>query len=427
MMRDDFGADGGAIVRRMGVIAYHSSPLIEPGSGDAGGMTVYVRALAQKLAERSLRTDIFTRAASEQTRIVEIFPGVRVVSIPAGPLEALPKDRQPDFIPDFVDGVRAFATGQRIRYDLLHSHYWQSGLAAHSLAQGWRIPWVHSHHSLGRVKNSLLAPGEKPEPPRRLQGEERVIAGADVLVASTDEEWAQLSCLYGAPHDRLKTLRPGVNHEMFSPGDRPAARARLGLDEDEAVMLYVGRIQPLKGLELGIRALEQLVQALDRRIRFLVVGGASGEAGKRELERLKVLVKSLGVDDVVTFIGAQPHSRLPDFYRAADVGVVCSHSESFGLTALEAHACGTPVIATAVGGLAHIIADGASGYLVGSRDPAEFAAHLKTLLSDAVLQERFRTAAVDRASAFSWDAAADEFLDLYECLVEADDPEYCTC
>ena len=418
--------DGTTGVKRVAVIAYHSSPLLEPGAGDAGGMSVYVRELAEALAAKGLVTDIFTRADGSAPRVVEIAPGVRVVSIDAGPRRPLEKEELTTYLDDFVHGVRAFATAQRSRYELVHSHYWQSGLAAKSLAEVWSAPLVHSNHTLGKVKNRTLPPGDAPEPLMRLAAEADVISASDVLVASTDEEWEQLACLYGASHDRLKTLHPGVDHALFNPGDKRSARAELGLG-DEAVLLYVGRIQRLKGIDLAIEATAQLVSALDRPLRLLVVGGASGRKGRDEIERLKALAVERGVRTNVTFTGAQPHERLPLFYRAADAVLVCSHSETFGFAALEAHACGTPVVGTAVGGLSHIVTDERSGFLVDSRDPAVFAAHLKTLLSDPELLSSFGRQAALSSACFSWERTASAFLDLYECLVREESPEACTC
>lgn len=390
-------------------------------------MTVYVRELAGALARKGLATDIFTRADSERPRVVERGPGVRVVSIDAGPREPVDKEELTAHLPDFIAGVRAFSTAQRLRYELLHSHYWQSGLAATALAAAWAVPFVHSNHTLGKVKNRALAPGDLPEPLTRLAGEAEAMAAADVLIASTDKELEQLACLYGASHDRLKTLHPGVDHGLFSPGDMGAARAELGLSREAAVLLFVGRIQPLKGLELAIRSVEQLEPALDRPVRLVVVGGASGRRGGAEVERLHELAVALGVADLVTWLGPQPHSRLPLYYRAADSVVVCSHSETFGFAALEAHACGTPVVGTAVGGLSHIVNDGGSGFLVETRDAAVFAGRLKTLLSDPEMSVGLRAQAVHAAARFSWDKTADSFLELYECLVREESPEACTC
>lgn len=413
-------------LRRVAVICYHSSPLDEPGTGDAGGMTVYVRAIARAMAQRGVRTDIFTRATSPGRSSSELFPGVKVVQVEAGPRRPLDKEEGVRHVDEFIARVRTFALMHRTSYDVVHSHYWQSGLVAKDLARVWQVPMVHSHHSLGRVKNGSLAPGDRPEPVLRLVGEEETIASADVLLASTDDEWDQLSCLYGAEHDRLKTIHPGVDHEIFNPGDRESAREDLGL-RDEGVLLYVGRIQPLKGLDLVIRALGHLDPGADRDLVFLVAGGPSGPGGDAEIRRLSAMAADLGIQDVVRFVGPQPHHRLATFYRAADVAVVCSHSESFGLSALEAHACGTPVIGTAVGGLSHVVEDGRSGYLVESREPQVFAERLRRLLRDDASREMFRVDAARSASRFSWMRAADSLLELYECLVAEELPEACTC
>ena len=411
---------------RVAVVAYHSSPIDEPGLGDAGGMTVYVRRLAAALADRGVKTDVFTRATGPGLGPIELSPGVRVIPIPAGPPVQLPKERLHDHLGEFVAGIRAFATAQRLSYDLVHSHYWQSGLAGAELQGAWDVPLVHSHHTLGKVKNRFLAPGDRPEPALRLIGEGEIISSADVLIASTDQEMEQLACLYGASHDRLKALPPGVDHRVFRPLPKESSRAQLGLG-DEAVMLFVGRIQRLKGIDLAISALEQLVPALDREAVLLVVGGASGADGDRETERLRALARSFGIEDRVRFMGPQPHDRLPLFYSASDVVTVCSHSESFGFAALEAHACGVPVVGTPVGGLSHVVREGVSGFLVDSRDPAVFAARLKTLLSDHDLHADFSRHASRSAAAFSWDRSAESFLELYECLVLGEAPEVCTC
>lgn len=412
-------------VDRMAVVAYHSSPLCEPGTGDAGGMTIYVRELAAALAARGVHTDVFTRATTDFIRPVHLCAGVRVVPVEAGPRAPVSKEALHAHVAEFAAGVRAFATGQRMAYGVVHSHYWQSGLAARELARAWGVPFVHSNHTLALVKNEHLAPGDVPEPATRLLGERAVIAAADVLVTSTDEELEQLACLYGASHDRLKTIHPGVDHALFHPGDRVAARRELGLG-DEAVVLYVGRIQRLKGLDLALRALARLRSATRRDAVLVVVGGASGTNGGDEVARLSTLARALGVADAVRFVGPRPHAELPRFYRAADALVVCSHSESFGLAALEAQACGTPVVGTAVGGLRHVVRDGESGYLVRSRDPDVFAAKLASAI-DVRAAEAFRRAAAAGARAFSWPRMAAEFLELYDCLARERLPEACTC
>lgn len=410
---------------RLGVVSYHSSPLVEPGSGDAGGMTIYVRELAEAMAQQGVRTDIFTRATGDQPRISELSPLVRAIMIDAGP-DSLSKSELPAYIGEFSAGITDFTEAEGIHFDAIHSHYWQSGLAAKALAERWDVPFVHSHHTLARVKNSHLAPGDIPEPQERIQGEEDVIRSADVLVASTDDEWDHLACLYGASHDRLKTIHPGVDHSLFAPGDRAAARARLGL-RDEVVVLYVGRIQRLKGIELAVRAVEQLVGAVERDVVFMIVGGASGSDGDGELRRLNELVTELDLEHNVRFMGPQPHDGLPSFYNASDALVVCSHSESFGLAALEAQACGTPVVGTPVGGLSYVVRDGMSGFLVDTRDPTVFASRLKTLLGDEQLIRDFCVAAVRSAQAFSWKRSASEFITLFDCLMTERAPHLCTC
>lgn len=413
-------------LRRIALVSYHSSPLDEPGAGDAGGMTVYVRGVAGAMARRGIRTDIFTRATTSDLRSTELAPGVRVIPVEAGPVEIIEKESAARYISDFTARVRAHSLSQRISYDLVHSHYWQSGLAAKDLARAWGVPLVHSHHTLGRVKNTSLAPGDRPEPALRLVGEEQTIAAADVLVASTDEEWNQLSCLYGADHDRLKTIHPGVDRAVFHPGDRGEARKTLGLG-DEAVILSVGRIQPLKGLDLLIEAAALVAPRLDRDLVLLIAGGASGSKGHAELDRLSKLAADRGLQHAVRFVGPQPHRNLPTFYRAADVVAVASHSESFGLSALEAHACGTPVLATAVGGLSYIVRDGRSGFLVNSRDPRVFADRALDVLGDRTMHAAMRAEAADSAARFSWDTTASALIELYECLVAEELPEACTC
>ena len=409
----------------LGVVSYHSSPLVEPGSGDSGGMTIYVRELAEAMAQQGVRTDIFTRATEDKSRITELSPLVRAITIDAGP-SSLSKSELPAYIGEFSAGISDFTEAEGTHYDAIHSHYWQSGLAAKALVERWDVPFVHSHHTLARVKNSHLAPGDVPEPQNRIDGEEEVIRSADVLVASTDDEWDHLACLYEASHDRLKTIHPGVDHSLFAPGDRAAARARLGL-RDEVVVLYVGRIQRLKGIELAVRAVEQLVDAVERDVVFMIVGGASGSDGDGEVRRLSELVTELDLELNVRFMGPQPHDGLPAFYNASDALVVCSHSESFGLAALEAQACGTPVVGTPVGGLSYVVRDGESGFLLDTRDPTVFASRLKTLLGDEQLIRDFRVAAVRSAQAFSWKRSASEFITLFDCLMTERAPHLCTC
>lgn len=418
-------------VRRVAVLAYHSSPLTEPGSGDAGGMTVYVRGVAAAHAAAGIHTDIFTRATSEGGRIARISEGVRVISIDAGPPRVIPKHSMAQYIDEFAAGVQAFAAMQRASYDIVHSHYWQSGLAAIPLAERWGVPLVHSQHTLARVKNLYLAPGDTAEPQTRIEGEERVINRADVLIPSTDDEWEQLSCLYGALHDRMKIIHPGIDHSVFKPNaggsERAETRERLGLTPEHAVILCVGRIQPLKGLSLAVRAAAELAPRLKRELSLIIVGGPSTPSGEAELARLRRLANDLSLGARVRFLGPQHHSELPQLYRAADVLAVCSRTESFGLAALEAHACGVPVVATAVGGLKYVVHNGMSGWLLDSADPSRMADRLLPLLADERLHLSFSEAAAASARRFSWDRTATELLELYSCLIAASAPEACTC
>ncbi len=413
-------------LRRVAVLSYHTSPLAEPGSGDAGGMTVYVREVAAALAEQGIGTDIFTRATHDLPRVVQLGDAIRVVAVDAGPREPLEKEQLTAHVAEFAGNIRGFAIAGGVRYDVIHSHYWQSGLAARALAESWRVPLVHSHHTLGRVKNRLLAPDDEPEPVIRIKGEEEVIADADVMVASTMEEWRQCVSLYAAPPAGIKVIPPGVDHDLFTPGDQGEARVELGLTGDP-LLLCVGRVQPLKGLELAIRVLAEFTHRGVGDPRLVVVGGASGRRGELEALKLRELGHSLGIGDRVAFVGPRPHHRLPSYYRAADVLLVSSYSESFGLAALEAQACGLPIVGTAVGGLPDVVGDGRSGFIVSERDPALIAERVRTIVSNEELRRQFVVAAEERAAGFSWKATAGALIELYECLVREEQPEVCTC
>jgi len=393
---------------RVAFVAYHASPLLPPGSGDAGGMNVYVRELAGALGARGVAVDIFTRATVPADDVIELEGGVRVVPMDAGPRADVPKEELAAFLPAFVSGIDAFRAGEAGSYDVVHSHYWQSGLAARELAGAWGVPLVHTYHTLARMKNRFLALGDEPESPERLRAEEEVLAGADLITASSAAELDQLG-------DRAACfLPPGVDLRLFTPGDRRQARRRLGL-EGERVVICVGRIQPLKGLELAVRALLHLEQPP----LLLVVGGASGRGGEPELDRLGALASALGVADRVRFLGPQPRSLLPLLYRAAHAAIVCSHSESFGFTALEAQACGTPVVGTPVGALPEIVVEGESGFVLGRREPALLADRLRLLLADCGLRRAFAHAATRSAARFTWERTATELLRRYARLAPA--------
>jgi D-inositol-3-phosphate glycosyltransferase len=398
----------------------HTSPLDQPGTGDAGGLNVYVVEVSKRLAERGIEVEIFTRAVCRDTPpTVELVPGVLVRNVVAGPFEELDKNALPAQICSFTFGVLRteadFAPG---RYDLLHAHYWLSGQVAARAAERWGVPLVQSMHTLGKVKNLALAAGDCLEPASRIQGEASVVAAADRLVANTAEEARQLISLYGADPWRVETVTPGVDLSVFQPA--PGARARLGLPDDAVVLVFAGRIQPLKGPDVVLRAAASLLRScpwLSSRLVVAIVGGPSGsEVGAPG--RLASLASGLGISRYVRFEPPCPQPELADWYRAADIVLVPSHSESFGLVALEAQACGTPVVAAAVGGLRTAVRDGFSGVLVDGHDPEAWARVLRDLvLSPGRLSELSR-GALAHASVFGWPATADRLIGVYTGAME---------
>ncbi|HKG51031.1 MAG TPA: D-inositol-3-phosphate glycosyltransferase [Actinomycetales bacterium] len=405
---------------RVAMLAVHTSPLEQPGTGDAGGMNVYVVETARRLARRGVDVEVFTRAtSSQQPRVVEMEPGVLVRHVPAGPFEGLSKEDLPGQLCAFAAGVlRAEASRPPGWYDVVHSHYWLSGQVGWLAAERWQVPLVHTMHTMARVKNLSLADGDTAEPAGREIGEAQVVEAADRLVANTDEERDQLVALYGADRERVAVVPPGVDLDRFTPvpqAGRRAARESLGIAPDANLLLFVGRIQPLKAPDVLVRATARL---LDRRpdlrpsLVVAVVGGPSG-SGLREPESLARLVADLGLGDVVRFAPPAAADRLVDWYRAADLVAVPSYSESFGLVALEAQACGTPVVAAAVGGLRETVADGVSGVLVPDHEPGMWADAVASLLDDAPRRRRLSAGAVRHAARYGWDATVDGLLEVY--------------
>ena len=403
---------------RIAVLMVHTSPLEQPGIGDAGGMNIYVVESAQRMAAMGVAVDIFTRRThTTETEIVEISPGVRVRYFDCGH-GTLTKEQLPAHIAGLSKVFLRIVKEEN--YDAIHSHYWISGKVAMPAAKELGIPLVHTMHTMARVKNLNLAEGESPEPMIRVQGETQVVAAANALVANTDAEAASLVSLYDACPDIVHVVSPGVDLYTFTPGQgRSAARTIVDLPQDSLVVSFVGRIQPHKGPEVLIRATSELVKhspLLRHRLIVNIIGGASG-ANTEEVDRLKELATWLAIDDVVRFAPPVPRADLAQWYRAADLVVVPSYSESFGLVALEAQACGTPVVATAVGGLRTAVADGISGVLVDGHDPKAWSSVISRLLQEPQRRVLLSMGAIEHASHFGWDATARGTLDIYDQVI----------
>jgi D-inositol-3-phosphate glycosyltransferase len=403
---------------RIAVLMVHTSPLEQPGIGDAGGMNIYVVESAQRMAAMGVEVDIFTRRThATETETVEISPGVRVRYFDCGH-GTLTKEQLPAHIAGLSKEFLRLLKDEK--YDAIHSHYWISGKVAMPAAKELGIPLVHTMHTMARVKNLNLAEGETPEPMIRVQGETQVVAAAIALVANTDAEAASLVSLYDACPDIVHVVSPGVDLYTFTPGQgRSAARTIVDLPQDSLVVSFVGRIQPHKGPEVLIRATSELVKhspLLRHRLIVNIIGGVSG-ANTEEVDRLKELATWLAIDDVVRFAPPVRRADLAQWYRAADLVVVPSYSESFGLVALEAQACGTPVVATAVGGLRTAVADGISGVLVDGHDPKAWSSVISRLLQEPQRRVLLSMGAIEHASHFGWDATARGTLDIYDQVI----------
>lgn len=403
--------------KRVATISVHTSPLEQPGTGDAGGLNVYVVEVAKRLAARGVEVDIFTRAASRDLPpVVELAPGVLVRHIAAGPFEDLDKADLPGQLCQFTfEVLRAEAAYAPGRYDLVHGHYWLSGQVGAVAKERWGVPLVQSMHTLGKVKNAALALGDTAEPDIRIRGEAEVIATADRIAANTDAEARELIRLYDADPRRVGTVSPGVDLAVFRPGSQRHARRRLGLPQNAVVLMFAGRVQPLKAPDILLRAAAQLVRddpRLADRLVVAFVGGPSG-AGRNDPDGLTQLAASLGIAGNIRLEPPCPQRDLAIWYRAATVVVVPSYSESFGLVAVEAQACGTPVVAAAAGGLRTAVSDGFSGVLVDSHDPANYARAIRNLVTDPGTLARLSRGARQHASRFGWSATVDQLLALY--------------
>ncbi|MGA4866366.1 D-inositol-3-phosphate glycosyltransferase [Streptomyces lavendulocolor] len=404
--------------RRVAMLSVHTSPLHQPGTGDAGGMNVYIVELAKRLAAINIEVEIFTRATTGGLPpAVELAPGVLVRHVDAGPYEGLAKEELPAQLCAFTHGVmRAWAGHRPGHYDLVHSHYWLSGHVGWLAAERWGVPLVHAMHTMAKVKNASLARGDTPEPAARVIGETQIVRAADRLIANTAGEADELVRFYEAEPSKVAVVHPGVNLDRFRPADgRAAARARLGLPADAFIPVFAGRIQPLKAPDILLRAAALLLEqdpSLRGRMLVPVVGGPSG-SGLAKPEGLQKLAARLGIADVVRFHPPVDQERLADWFRAASVLVMPSYSESFGLVAIEAQAAGTPVVAASVGGLPVAVRDGSTGYLVRGHDPGDYAAALRRFVADPSLSGRLGEAAARHAGSFGWDTAAAGTADVY--------------
>ncbi len=399
------------------MLSAHTSPLEQPGDGDAGGMNVYVLELSRQLAARGIEVEIFTRATSRhQPAVHDAGPGIRVHHVAAGPFEGLEKNDLPSQLCSFVrDVLRAEVEHDPGHFDLVHSHYWLSGQVGTVARERWNVPLVHTMHTMAKVKNALLADGDAAEPVGRIYGEEEIVRLADRLIANTAEERRELIELYDAAPDRVAVVHPGVDVDVFRPGRQAEARELLGLPADAAVLLFAGRIQPLKAPDVVIKAAAEMLRrdpALRERLVVAVVGGASG-SGLEQPTALSDLSAELGLQDVVRFVPTVSQRGLSDWYAAATVVCVPSHNESFGLVAIEAQACGTPVVAARVGGLTTAVSDGVTGVLVDGHDPVDYASAIHPLLTDPDAREAMSQKAVRHAEAFGWDVTADRTLGVY--------------
>ncbi len=400
---------------KVALVMVHTSPLEQAGTGDAGGMNIYVIESAKRMAAVGVDIDIYTRKIDEsQPDVIEYDKGIRIVhlSLPVG----TKKEEIPSLIPAMAEEFKNKIKGAG--YQVIHTHYWISGKVAMPAAKEFKIPLVHTMHTMARVKNASLAEGENPEPMIRVQGESQIVEAADALIANTDAEAASLVSLYDACPDNVAVVMPGVDLYNFTP-DRKDARKNLGLEKSKLIISFVGRIQPHKGPEILIRAVNEMMThnpELRADLQVLITGGVSGVKNNEDI-RLRELVNWLKLDDVIKFLEPISREKLPDLYRSSDLVCVPSYSESFGLVALEAQACGTPVVASAVGGLRTAVADGISGVLVDGHNPKAWSSVIARLLMEPQRRILLSLGAVEHASHFGWDATARGTLDVYDRLI----------
>jgi D-inositol-3-phosphate glycosyltransferase len=412
-------------MRKLAVLSMHTSPLAQPGTGDGGGMNVYVRELSSALARGGVTCDVYTRRWSDDLPdVVAVEPGFAVHHVAAGPPIAVAKETLQDHVEEFTESVIDRMTGpphtmlgaSDAPADAIHANYWLSGLAGHAIKHRLGLPLVSTFHTLDRVKAEASPEEvESAEPGRRARAESEIIGCSDALLASCPVEVDQLVELYGADRERVEVVPLGVDHAFFSPGDRAHARRALGLDGEGPLLLFVGRIQPLKGAEVALEAFEILVRSVPS-AQLVVVGGPSGPRGDAEVATLHAMVEAFGLTERVRFVPPQPHELLSTYYRAADCCLVPSRSESFGLVALEAAACGTPVVAAAVGGLTTLVQHGRTGYVVENGDAGAYARFAADICADPSLQAQLGACGASMAAGYSWSITAGRLRRLYADL-----------
>ncbi len=411
---------------RIAMLSYHTCPLATLGGKNTGGMNVYVRDLARQLGRMGVGVDVFTRSQDEHVPHVlhDLGFGNRVVHVPAGPERPLPKEQLAAHLPQFVDNVCAFARQKGLRYHLIHSHYWMSGVAALRLRDCWGgVPVLHMFHTLGIMKNRVAQNDSQKEGSYRVEGERRVLEQADRIVAATPAEVAQLQWLYHADTSKIVAIPPGVDTSRFYPIPMEEAKEFIGVPASDRMLLFVGRIEPLKGLDILIQAVATLRERpvfRERHFCLAVVGGephVAPEVMSAEMSRLQEMRLRYGLEDFVLFLGKKGQDTLPYYYSAADAVVVPSHYESFGMVALEAMACGTPVVASQVGGLAFLVQDGITGYHVPVGEPDALADRLEILLKDDALRARLGRQAVAFARSYAWEHIAARLVEQYRDLV----------
>jgi D-inositol-3-phosphate glycosyltransferase len=395
---------------RIAVITMHTSPLAKPGGQKAGGLNVYVLELSRELARAGCLVDIFSRVyAPGVATVTEIEPGLRAIHLQAGPAEVRSPEELHPYVEEFAAGIDSFATAEGVAYDVIHSHYWLAGLVGSALKTRWALPHVTMFHTLGEVKNRSSF--SESESPLRIAAEAAVVAGADRVICATEHEKSLLAHLYDADPDRIEVVPLGVDVERFRPLDKEDARRQLGF-EDARIILFVGRIEPLKGVDILINAAAMLESDVECSV--LIVGG--DESSSAQVTQLQDLASDLGIEHRVAFVGAVDHDKLPLFYNAADVCVVPSHYESFGLVAVEAMACGVPVVASRVGGLTGTVKDGETGYLIPWLCPEPFAERIEMLLENDSLRRNLGEAAREAVTRFRWENVAARILGVYASL-----------